>query len=375
MEFGIFSQMHVPDDETEHSRFMRQVEVSQAVDRAGFKYDWSPEHHFLTAYSHQPAPECYLSFVAARTKRIHVGFAIVNLTAAVNHPARVAERIATMDHLTEGRVEFGTGRGSSSAEWGGFAIPSAAETKPMWRESLEQIPRMWRDEPYSFEGKYFRMPNRRNVLPKPYSKPHPPIWVACSSPQTFVEAGELGLGSLCFTLGTPADIAENIRNYKAAVARCTKPIGAFVNDNIAVTTNMFCLEDGDEARHLFSRARTERYQELFFQWLDSIPRPANLPKDGALKLPAPTPKQLKDRLKLGGVQVGSPEEIAPVIEMYRALGVDQLIYSPLTMAMEQKHVLRSIETFAKHVLPKFDDDPVHRTNRLREAAQKKLAAA
>jgi alkanesulfonate monooxygenase SsuD/methylene tetrahydromethanopterin reductase-like flavin-dependent oxidoreductase (luciferase family) len=110
----------------------------------------------------------------------------------------------------------------------------------MWRESLEQIPRMWGDGPYAFEGKYFRMPER-NVLPKPYSKPHPPLWVACSSPPTFIEAGELGLGALCFTFGTPAEIAEHVRNYKEAVARCTKPVGAYVNNNIAVTTNMFCL--------------------------------------------------------------------------------------------------------------------------------------
>ncbi|MBI3785814.1 MAG: LLM class flavin-dependent oxidoreductase, partial [Deltaproteobacteria bacterium] len=147
MEFGIFSQMHVPPWDEEHDRFMRELEVSEAVEAAGFKYNWAPEHHFLENYSHQPAPEVFLSWVAARTRRLHVGTAITNITAAVNHPARVAERIATMDHLSEGRVEFGTGRGSSSAEWGGFAIPSAAETKPMWRESLEQIPRMWRDEP------------------------------------------------------------------------------------------------------------------------------------------------------------------------------------------------------------------------------------
>src|SRR5260370_18717596 len=138
---------------------------------------------------------------------------MVILAAAVNHPARVAERIAVMDHLSEGRVEFGTGRGSSSAEWAGFAIPSAAETKPMWRESLEQIPRMWRDEPYSFEGKYFRMPER-NVLPKPYSKPHPPIWVACSSPPTFIEAGELAFGSPCFSFAPPAGFAPNLPPHK-----------------------------------------------------------------------------------------------------------------------------------------------------------------
>ncbi len=373
MEFGIFSQMHVPVGENEHDRFMRTVEVSMAVDAAGFKYDWSPEHHFLTNYSHQPSPEVYLSFVAARTKRLHVGTAIVNITAKVNHPARIAEQIATLDHLSEGRLEFGTGRGSSSTEWGGFAIPSAADTKPMWRESLEQIPRMWRDEPYEFEGKYFRMP-KRNVLPKPYSKPHPPMWVACASPATFTEAGELGIGSLCFTLGTPDEVAPHIRNYKAAVQTCQKPVGGFINDNIAVTTNMFCLEDGDEARYLISKAKTEKYAELFFQWLDSIPRPPHVPQTGPITLPAPTPAELKQRLATGTSLVGSPEEIIPVIRKWQELGVDQLIFSPLTMAMEQKHVLRSVETFGKYVIPAFDKDPVHSTTRQREAALAKAAA-
>src|SRR5579884_1922358 len=292
MEFGIFSQMHVPPDDTEHARFLRELEVSLAVDAAGFKYNWAPEHHFLKTYSHQPAPEIYLSWVAARTRRIHVGFAIVNLTAAVNHPVRVAERIATMDHLSEGRVEVGTGRGSSTAEWAGFAIPSAAETKPMWRESLEQLPRMWRDEPYEFTGRYFRTPRR---------------------------------GVLCFTFGTPAEIAEHVRNYKEAIKRCERPVGAYINDNIAVTTNMFCLPDGDQARWLYSRARVEQFTEVFFHWLDSIPRPPGLPKEGPVRVPPPTVEELEAGLKVGGRQVGAPEEIAEVIRMYEAIGVDQLI--------------------------------------------------
>jgi len=374
MEFGIFSQMHVPPWDDEHSRYLRELEVALAVEAAGFKYDWSPEHHFLQHYSHQPAPEVFLSWVAARTKRIHVGTAITNITRAVNHPARVAERIATMDHLSEGRVEFGTGRGSSSAEWAGFDIPSASETKPMWRESLEQIPRMWLDEPYEYQGKYFRMP-KRNVLPKPYTKPHPPLWVACSSPPTFIEAGELGLGSLCFTFGTPAEIAEPVRNYKDAIKRCKKPVGAYINDNIAVTTNMFCLEDGDEARRLYADAKVERFTEYFFSWLDSIPRPKGLPKEGPVgPLPPTTPEQLQAGLAAGGRQIGSPEEIIKVIKMYEDIGVDQLIYAPLTLTLEQKHVLRSIETFGKHVLPKFDKDPMHSTTQQREAQLKAQAA-
>lgn len=373
MEFGIFSQMHTPPWDDEHSRFMREVEVSEAVEAAGFKYNWAPEHHFLEHYSHQPAPEVFLSFVAARTKRLHVGSAICNITAAVNHPARVAERVATLDHLSEGRVEFGTGRGSSSAEWGGFAIPSAAETKPMWRESLEQIPRMWRDEPYEFEGQYFRMP-KRNVLPKPYSKPNPPMWLACSSPATFAECGELGLGALCFTFGRPADIAPLVKAYKDGIKRCTKPAGGFINDNIAVTTNMFCLEDGDEARQLYAGARIEEFTEFFFQWLDSIPRPEGLPKTGPVKLPKQTAADYKAGLAGGGRQIGNPDEIAEVIKLYADLGVDQLIYAPLTLTLDQKHVLRSIEMFGKHVLPRFDRDPVHSTTRQREAALAARAA-
>ena len=165
-----------------------------------------------------------------------------------------------------------------------------------------------------------------------------------------------------------------MKAYKEGIKRCTKPIGGFINDNIAVTTNMFCLPDGDEARAIYAGARTEYFAQLFFSWLDSIPRPPQFPKEGPVPaLPAPTPADLKAGLAVGGRQIGAPEEIVPVLKMYEAIGVDQLIYSPLTLTMDQKDVLRSIETFGKHVLPLFDKDPVHSTTRMREAAVKKAA--
>ena len=121
MEFGLFVQAHVPRHEVaadpagaEHSRLMRELELAEACDRAGWKYVWSVEHHFLEEYSHLSASEIMLPYIAARTKRIHVGSAIYNITPPVNHPARIAERVAMLDHLSEGRFEFGTGRGSSS---------------------------------------------------------------------------------------------------------------------------------------------------------------------------------------------------------------------------------------------------------------------
>src|SRR5579884_686688 len=183
MEFGIFSQMHVPPDDTEHVRFLRELEVSLAVDAAGFKYNWAPEHHFLKTYSHQPAPEIYLSWVAARTRRIHVGFAIVNLTAAVNHPVRVAERIATMDHLSEGRVEVGTGRGS----YGGVG----GLRHPVGGRDQAHVARVARAAPAHVARRAVRV--HRTILPHAAAR---------RAPQALLEAPPAALGRLL----EPADV-------------------------------------------------------------------------------------------------------------------------------------------------------------------------
>ena len=129
----------------EHKRIMRNVEIGVAADRTGIKYVWCPEHHFLDEYSHMPGPEVYLSYVAARTERVHVGSAIFNITPPVNKPARVAETVALLDHITEGRFEFGTGRGSSTTEVFGFDIDDLDETSKMWDEAIREIPKMWKD--------------------------------------------------------------------------------------------------------------------------------------------------------------------------------------------------------------------------------------
>src|SRR5215210_3076807 len=190
MEFGVFAQLFVPkferaaDPDAEHKRIMRNVEIAVAADRNNFKYVWAPEHHFLDEYSHMPGPEVFGSFVAAKTERIHIGSAIFNITAKVNQPARIAEKVALMDHLFDRRFEFGTGRGSSTTEVFGFDIPDLEITKEMWDESIRQIPQMWKPGTYSYEGKFFRIPERE-VFPKPHGKSHPAMWVAAGSPPTF----------------------------------------------------------------------------------------------------------------------------------------------------------------------------------------------
>ncbi len=118
MEFGIFNAAcllpkyrALHGEAAEHDRIMDEVAFIVAADKAGFKYTWASEHHFLTDYSHLSASESFLAFVAAKTTNIHIGSGIFNITPPVNHPARIAERVAMLDHLSEGRFEFGTGRG------------------------------------------------------------------------------------------------------------------------------------------------------------------------------------------------------------------------------------------------------------------------
>jgi alkanesulfonate monooxygenase SsuD/methylene tetrahydromethanopterin reductase-like flavin-dependent oxidoreductase (luciferase family) len=371
MEFGIFHSGHVlkqDDPETqrkaEHARLMDEAAVAVTGDRNGFKYSWFTEHHFLEEYSHLSASEVFMAFVAGQTQRIHLGSGIFNLTPPVNQPARVAERVAMLDHLSEGRFEFGTGRGSSSTEFKGFGIPDGDTTRDMHDEALPEILRMWRETPYSYDGQWFSMPPR-NVLPKLYTVPHPPLWIACGSPSTFEKAGRLGMGALCFTLGPPETIAPLIEGYKKAIEKA-EPVGEYVNDNVACVSRLVCLEDGDAARDHACNMGSGYYQSLVLHWLDSIPKPPGVPEWPEL-IPEPDLATVRKAVKSGLLCVGDPDDCAKSVQTYVDIGCDQLIFGQLnnTLPIEVAH--QSLETFGKHVIPRFDTDPVHSTTRQRKA--------
>lgn len=372
MEFGLFVQAHVPRHEqeqnperAEHERLMRELDLAIHCDRNGFKYVWSVEHHFLEEYSHISASEVFLPYVAARTERVHVGSAIFNITPPVNHPARIAERVAMLDHLSEGRFEFGVGRGSSSTEFRGFGIPDGETTREMFDEALPQILRMWKEERYSFSGRFFSMPER-NVLPKPYSKPHPPLWIACGSPSTFEKAGRLGLGALCFSLGSPRDFEPLIKIYKENIRRA-EPVGDYINDNVACVTQLVCAEDGQEARHIACNMGNMYHVSLVFRYLDTFPRPAGIPPWPQV-IPEPTLEELEERIRSGQRIVGDPEECARAVQKYADIGCDQIIFGILASTQPQSVARRSVELFGRYVIPRFDRDPVHSTTRYRLAA-------
>jgi len=309
-----------------------------------------------------------MAWVLARTQNIHVASGIINITPPVNHPARVAERVAMMDLVSSGRFEFGTGRGSSTTEMGGFGITDPEETKDMYDEAIREIVKMWRDEPYSFDGKYFSMPER-NVLPKPYVKPHPPLWVAAGNPDTFERAASMGLGVICFTGGTPEKMAPLIEKYKKTIVNAD-PVGEYVNDNVAVTTSFMCLESRDEARELLTRSGNGRQQSLVFKYLDTFPKPPGIP-EWPEEIPDPTLDQIEKGFQSGASIVGTPDDCAEALQKWEDVGVDQLIMGPSGSVFPHELLARTVALFGDEVIPRFDKDPEHSTTRYRREAAAK----
>jgi alkanesulfonate monooxygenase SsuD/methylene tetrahydromethanopterin reductase-like flavin-dependent oxidoreductase (luciferase family) len=377
MEFGLFNQMYHPahrrQERTEHEVLMEELAIIEVADRVGFKYAWASEHHFLDEYSHLSASESFMAFALARTSNIHIGSGIINITPKAAHPARVAERVAMLDHLGRGRFEFGTGRGSSSTEVFGFGIESMEVTRAMYDETLPEIVRMMTTDLYpGFAGEFFSMPPR-HVLPKPYTTPHPPIWVAAGSPGTFEKAARLGLGVLCFTLSTPDQLAPLIELYKKTIEKA-EPVGGYVNNNIMVTTDMMCLEDGGRARQVWLNNRGNYHTGLLLKYLDSFPIAAGRPKWPEIP-PATTPEQLEMAIKLGIIGVGSPDEVIATMRKYEAIGADQVAFGTFATDVSLADATEAYEIFGRYVLPEFDTDPVHSTTRQRDAQLAGRAAA
>ncbi len=379
MEFGLFIGGWVPDyldgrnDAYEHERLINETRIAEAGDRSNWKYVWVTEHHFLTEYSHISANESFLGYIAGRTTTLHIGSGIFNITPPVNHPARIAERTAVLDHLSEGRFELGMGRGSSTTEQAGFGIDDPELTREMFDEVVRELPKMWAKTEYSFEGRFFSMPER-NVLPKPHIKPHPPMWVAAGNPDTFKKAGQLGLGVICFTGGSPEKMRPLVEMYKEAIADAD-PVGDYVNDNVAITTSFMCLEDGDAARDWMTKSRNGRQQSLVFKYLDTFPKPPGVP-EWPTEIPDPTLEQLAAGAEKGTSIVGTPDECTEILAKWEDIGVDQLIMGPTGSAWPYELVEESVELFGKEVIPNFDKTPDEaRAARFRREAAQRMGLA
>ncbi|WP_420625639.1 LLM class flavin-dependent oxidoreductase [Candidatus Poriferisodalis sp.] len=386
MRFSIFYEHQLPrpwDDGAEARVVHEALEQVQLADKLGFSTVWEVEHHFLEEYSHSSAPEVFLSACAATTQNIHIGHGIVPVLPGYNHPARVAERISTLDIISNGRVEFGTGETSSEMELLGFEI-ERADKRSMWEEAVPEIAKMMSQVPYEgHTGKYFSMP-ARNVVPKPVQRPHPPIWVACSQRDTILMAGSRGIGALSFAFINPEEAKQWVADYYAAFEACTDPVGLAPNPNVAVTTGFLCHEDeqtaldrGLDGFHFFAYSLLHYYQFGTHTpgrtdiWTEFEQNRAEM---GFEKLNAQVDEARADDgtgIEEGGLDslrgcIGTPDQIRDFVRAYEDAGVDELIFVSQAGRNRHEDICESMELFAREVMPEFAERAPEREARKRE---------
>ncbi len=365
MKFGIFYEHQLPKPWTaeRNDRVLLEeaFEQCEVADRLGYDYVWEVEHHFLEEYSHSSAPEVFLAAVSQRTKNIRLGHGIINMLPGVNHPARVAERLATLDLVSNGRVDWGTGESSARLELEGFD-QDPAKKRAMWTESVRECARMMALEPYpGFDGEFFRMPCR-NVMPKPVQKPHPPLWVACSSRETIHLAAQLGMGALTFSFADPTEVKYWVEDYYTTFKAEAVPLGAAANPNIAMVTSFSVHPDADEA---VARGRdgfrffTFALAHYYFYGMHQPGRTNIWDRFNSVEFEFPVSPG-----SLGGI--GTPETVAEHCKIYEDAGVDQVIFIQQGGNNKHEHILDSLELFASDVMPPFKERAAAREQRKQE---------
>jgi alkanesulfonate monooxygenase SsuD/methylene tetrahydromethanopterin reductase-like flavin-dependent oxidoreductase (luciferase family) len=381
MRFGVFYELQLPKPwkpGDEHRLFHEALDQVELADRLGFDYAWEVEHHFLDEYSHSSAPEVFLAAAAARTKRIRLAHGIRQVIPNYNHPARTAEMLATLDIVSNGRVDFGIGEGATRLELGAFHIP-AKEKRAMSLEAAEQVANMMVLDPYpGFEGKYFSMPCR-NVLPKPVQKPHPPMWMACTNRDTIRVAASLGLGALAFSFLDPEEAHKWAEIYHGIIKseRCV-PLGHTVNPAIAMVSSFSLHRDRAEA----IRRGHEGFE--FFGYAlnalvahDTVPGRTNLWGEYLEKRGDRTAEMMQ-AARNGGVNsggIGTPDDMRAHLRAMQQAGVDQVIFLQQAGRNTHEHICESLSLFATEVMPEFQDEVADREARKQRELAPFVAAA
>ena len=361
MKFGIFYELQLarpwsPDSEWElYHNALAQLELADGL---GYDHAWVVEHHFLEEYSHSPAPEVFLGAASQRTKNIRLGHGIVQLTTS--HPAKVAERVAALDILSNGRVEFGMGESASVTELEPFDI-SFDEKRDIWEDAVRCVIPMFADGGVAYSGPRFNFP-LRNVLPKPRQKPHPPLWMACSQLETIAYAGRRGLGALGFQF-VSADAAHAwVHAYYNAILRRLEPLADYrTNPNIALVSLFMCADTDEEARAQAEGATFFQFCLRYYSASRDRKRPAPGEIDmwqeySAWKRANPVAAETA----LSGGLIGSPETLRRKLRKFETSNIDQVIL--LNQAGRNRHedICASLELFAREVMPEFHANiPAH----------------
>ena len=387
MQFGLLYECQRPFQGTEidwNALYKETLEQCELADQMGFDNLWFVEHHFLTGFSGSPSQDAIFGALSRITKQIRIGYGVCILP--YHHPVRVAERVALLDQLTDGRIEVGTGR-SNAYEQTGLGI-DPRETRNLWNESISMLPKIWTSDEYEYEGENWSVPKRR-VLPKPFQQPHPRMYLACTSEDSFRLAAQKGIGVLSSASYAVEVLKEKVQIYRDALKDC-EPVGEFITEFWGNNVHGFCDYDDDYAKELAAESmktffgpdkpyiagRIGAYEELleawggvpehlsadFSRWLrQSDEEHQQLAQDVGLSLDAGPGaaraaiaqldgKTLSDR---GVIIAGNPESCIKTCQMYEDIGVDQVMLIMQTETIPHEKVMGSIGKFGKEVIPHF----------------------
>ena len=387
MKFGILYETQRPykgNDLDWNSLYKETLDQCELADQMGFDNLWFVEHHFLMGFSGSPCPEVLFGALSQRTKNIRIGFGVSILPS--HHPIHIAERVAMVDQLTDGRVEFGTGRSNAYEQVGQGINPR--ETRERWDEALTMLPKMWQSDEFSWEGKHWNVPARK-ILPGIYQKPHPRMYLACTQTESFRLAAQKGIGVLSSASYAVDILAEHVKVYRDAITDA-EPVGAFVNNFWGNNVHAFCGKDDQAAKELaaesmktffgpdkpYIQGRINAYEELLEAW-GGVPDDLNADFSRWLRQSDDAHKQqaaeaglsldsgpgaaraaiaqldanvLSDR---GVIIAGNPESCIKTVQMYEDIGVDQVMMIMQTETISHDKVMESMELFGKEVIPAF----------------------
>jgi alkanesulfonate monooxygenase SsuD/methylene tetrahydromethanopterin reductase-like flavin-dependent oxidoreductase (luciferase family) len=342
---------------SERRAYADAIEQIKFADRFGFNTVWMVEHHFREGRSHCPAPEVWIGALSQATQNLRLGFGVTLLPFAFTHPARVAEKVATADLLSRGRVEWGTGR-STPMEQSAFGV-DRPKSREQWREAIQMIVAMWERERFSWKSDSFGEFPERVITPKPWQDPHPPCWVAASSNDTAVVAGENGLGLLSLSLLQPVEaLAKQIVMYREASARA-KPLTRVLNNRVAAYTLVHCADS-------MQQAEQNRVWDSVWWWYKNLAEFTiewefpNMTKEEVDQIFPLMKPQLEGNIPIEHfdaadmIVVGDPDRVFEKMKHYVDIGVDQLICYVQFGYLPHDAVMRSIELLGSDVIPRLE---------------------
>ena len=352
----------------EQALYNNIVEQSILADELGFDVVWSVEHHSLTWYSHISAPESLLAFIAGRTKRIHVGHGVICLPFKMNHPIKVAERVATLDILSRGRLHFGVGKGNTQQESGAFDIPYDQITAQV-DEAMYLIPKMWMQEEIEHHGLIDIPP--RPIHPKPYQDPHPLMYMACTRDEALEVAGSRGLGALVLGFSGPDEIARKNAIYREAYKN-RKPedqVGFRPHQHLAALCPTIILDDRDKARRIGLRGQ-RFFAESITHWYGGGPAPStdDLDADAIAREIEHDKEQFVAYLGQEKIPVtdlhtsnyhiendayGTVADAIRQVERLIAAGADEILFLVQMGTVPHEATMTTIRNIGEHLIPYF----------------------